>query len=282
MIIAPSKQFKIGRKLNNPSDTGTYYCRAVVKNSITEITLMTVDLDDDGNHYFSKIINAPSDLSGSGLQITVFITAYDDSGYTTESLVWGTEATDYIVKDLTVVRGLANGLSGTTGTKLDYEELEKLMRKILAEMQIPAPIVNVEKTEIDLSVIEEMIKKADKSEEIAELKQMIGNLRIVNKDIGLIEKLFLKFKPAEVEDKSNEIIKIINKQNKEDLMEFADLMEEKNQAMLSDISKHISKEIVVKTDKNRKRDDVISRVTGHKVLDSESPRQQIFNKLLTR
>lgn len=131
MILTPSKAFLIDYKINNPSDTATHYVRAVVKNAISGITLASLNLTDNGSSYFSREWITPGDPSGTGLQISILTTVYDDAGYTTESLVYGTTLTSYIVRDLAGIRSMLGG--GVQGQQFDYKEIEKIIRAVVLE-----------------------------------------------------------------------------------------------------------------------------------------------------
>lgn len=129
LTIAPIKPFLVDYKINNPSDSSTYYVRAVIKNSVSGATLATLNLTDNGSKYFSYTWTTPPDMSGTGLQVTIFKTVYTDSGYTTESEIYGTTVENYIVRDV-ATRNLQTGASGKSLGKKDIEEV---VQKVLSE-----------------------------------------------------------------------------------------------------------------------------------------------------
>ncbi len=137
MLIAPLKSFLVERFLNNPSDSGTYYCRAIITNSLTGAVLATLNLNDNGGKYFSYPWTTPADLSGTGLQITISITVYDDSGYSTESVVYGTDKKGYIVRDLAGSRAFGGYAGQGTRTekieKIDYKKIKVLLLEAIKE-----------------------------------------------------------------------------------------------------------------------------------------------------
>jgi len=162
MIIAPLKQFLIDYKINNPSDSATYYVRAVIKNSVTGVTLATLNLTDNGNKYYSYLWQTPGDPSGTGTQIAVFLTVYTDSGYTTESTIYGTTLTNYVVRDLQTSRtgggGFTTQLFGgaARGGNIDYDQIERIIRRVVKEIDIPKP------EPVNLASIERAVREAAK------------------------------------------------------------------------------------------------------------------------
>lgn len=149
LIIEPVKQFLVERHLNNPSDLATYYCKATITNSITGVVIDSFNLTNNGNKYFSKVWQTPNDASGTGLQITISVTAYEDSGYTTESVVYGTEKTTYIVRSLAGSRifGGYAGQGRDQRTEIDYKKIEKMIFDAVQGIRIP------EQKEYDDSIV---------------------------------------------------------------------------------------------------------------------------------
>ncbi len=185
LIIAPVKPFLVDKHLNNPSDTGTYYCRATITNSISGVVLATFNLTDYGNKYFAKEWVTPNDASGTGLQITVSITVYDDAGYTTESVVYGTDKVTYIVRDLAgtrVMGGYAGpGGRGGVGTNIDYSLIKRMIDEAVAKIVIPEQKEfeqekyddssihdRLDEIENCILVLNEKPEPEDKSEEVVE------------------------------------------------------------------------------------------------------------------
>lgn len=134
MIIAPQKPFLVDYKINNPADTAQHWVRAVIKNSISGATIDTLDLTDNGSGYFSEQWITPADMTGSGLQIVIFRTVYDDSGYTTESVMYGTTIENFIVRDLASTRigASALGAGGARGDLIDYKKIRNIIEEVVA------------------------------------------------------------------------------------------------------------------------------------------------------
>jgi DNA-directed RNA polymerase subunit F len=178
-IIAPTKQFLISLKINNPSDAGTYYVRATIKNAISGETLETVNLTDQGDKYFSKIWMTPPDFSGTGLQIKIFKTVYTDAAYTQESAAYGTVVEDYIIRDLATRQLFGGGAYGLT--KQEAEEIiEKALKGISLKQEINKAFELAEKEVRDIvaETVKECIEESlnfewDKKEK--KLKEDIAN-----------------------------------------------------------------------------------------------------------
>ena len=204
MIIAPLKAYLVSHKLNNPSDTNQHWVRVVIKNAISGVVLDTLDLTDNGSNYFSKLWQTPVDSTGTGLQLQLIKTVYDDA-YSTESLVYGTTVEDIMVKDIAGVRTLFGGTGGGRGADVDYKKIEKMIRDAIAEIpQVEIP----EQKEVELGGLEESIKshidESDKSEELAELKATVQGVS------KAIEKL-LRDKEVVSEQKLNEVCELPEK-----------------------------------------------------------------------
>jgi len=138
-IIAPVKQFLVDYKINNPSDTNTYFVRSVIKNSISGEVLATLNLTDNGNQYFSYLWTTPNDASGNGLQISVFTTVYTDSGYTTESTIYGTTLDGYIIRQL-AGQYLFGGGYNSGASK---EEIKKILAEAINDIKSSQPSINL-------------------------------------------------------------------------------------------------------------------------------------------
>lgn len=194
IIIAPQKAFAIDRYINNPDDTATHYVRAIVRNSVNRYIYGTFDMVDDGTGFFSYQWVTPNDTSGTGLQVTILVSVYDDPGYTTISDTYGTEVTDYIIKDLAGGRSFGvGGLSGLVNrgykgwTREDWEQLKKILREVLNEFPFPVTTVDYDRIgeitkqeEICFDSVIEAINGGfvsnDKTKDLAELLDFISKL----------------------------------------------------------------------------------------------------------
>jgi len=172
VIIQPQRQFLIDIKLNNPSDTATKYVGVVIKNSVSGVVLDTFSLTDNGSNYFSKLWMAPADPTGTGTQITITKTVYDDAGMTQESLVYGTTVETYIVRELAGNRPLlGSGVSSGKAKEIDYKTIEEIVRRVIAEIKMP------EFKETDLSEFREHFEKnKDLKEHFEGFKEELGKI----------------------------------------------------------------------------------------------------------
>lgn len=205
MIIAPVKKFLVDFKINNPSDLDTHYVRAVIKNAISGAVIATLNLTDNGSGYFSKEWMTPNDPTGNGLQVSVMTTVYDDSGYTSESLVYGSTLERYIIRDLASPRLGIGGAGSGMREGVDYKQLEKIVRKVVSELvkfpeikfpeQILPEVYNDSKLVESLGRIQKMIPppSVDRADEV--IKKILNS-----KEIKAVEELPGKFEQAEVSD----------------------------------------------------------------------------------
>ena len=136
--------------------------QAVVKDALTQTTLDTVNLADNGGQNFSKSYIAPHDISqtGTGRWIIVIYTCYTDSGYTTKNPRYGTLTEKYLVK--TLVDPLMMGGGGGT---VDAVMLKKIMNEIMDERkpEDPLPMFGAEKPQMDYAPMISELKNAIQS-----------------------------------------------------------------------------------------------------------------------
>jgi hypothetical protein len=130
--INERERFPIVRKLNDPSDSGTYYVRAVVRNGLSGATISTVNLDNDGLgiQRFMGVLTAPADPSGQGFYIDIVTKVYSDAAYTTQDTVYTDEVNTYLVGQR-YNHNLGNG--GGAGPDVDYKKIRKIVQEVVAE-----------------------------------------------------------------------------------------------------------------------------------------------------
>jgi hypothetical protein len=124
--------------VSDPSDTATYYVRAVVRDSVSGAILATLDLEDKTGQRFAYNYVAPADRSGQGKYIDVTTTVYSDAGYTTRTGIYADENETYLVKSDTQLGGgfgMGEGVSYKEIRKIIKEELEKIEMPEMPEMK---------------------------------------------------------------------------------------------------------------------------------------------------
>lgn len=164
--INPREYFPIVRELEDPFDAGTYYIRAVVRNSKTNATIETVNLTDQGSNRFQYSWQAPADTSGQGLWIDVTTTVYTNSGYTTKSDVYLKETEAYLIAQR-VNPFLNMGGGGSSGENIDYARIKKIFLEAVAKIEPAELFVNLEAVLSSLSDIRlkiENIKPFEKAD----------------------------------------------------------------------------------------------------------------------
>ncbi len=182
--IQPQKNFAIVRQLPDPSDSGTYYVRAVIRNAETDTLIDTVNLTDKGNRRFVGVWRAIVDKSGQGTLISIMTAVYSDSGYTTPSTVYGQEMETYLILERfnpnEIVRALGPALGGD-GVKVDYKKIGELIDSSIEKKITPA-----------LKLLEEL-EKSDKDEEV--IKEI--RLMLVSATRDIKESMPKESEPAE-------------------------------------------------------------------------------------
>lgn len=126
MQVEPNVSLPLVYQITDPSDTTTYYIRAVIKDSLTGNTLDTKNLASAGSGRYTSSFYAPSDLSGSGRHIDVTITVYTNSGYTTVSDVYQKHIDKYLIKRPSL------GSTGGGGYEVDYSKITKIVNESLS------------------------------------------------------------------------------------------------------------------------------------------------------
>jgi hypothetical protein len=140
MQLRPQEHFTIVRQLEDHTDTGTYYVRAVIRNARTDALIDTINLSDKGNRRFTGDWQVTPDVSGEGFYISILTTVYTDSGYTTKSENYGEKIDTYLVQD----RMNPNLGMGGGGADVDYKKIQKMIDNAVESIVIP------EQKEVDL------------------------------------------------------------------------------------------------------------------------------------
>lgn len=187
--LNPSETFPICRQLRNHLETDTLYVRAVIKNAINDTVLATVDLDDKGSYYFRYNWKVVWDNTmARGRYITITVSIYSDSGYTTKHQSYGDEIDTYLVQerwDAAKMQSMGgggnyNGITAKDVRKVITEEIKKIKfpkQEKLKEIKFPKQI--------------EYIRNFDEMyEELQDIKARVGSLPAQNNDLSpLLSKL---------------------------------------------------------------------------------------------
>lgn len=211
-VLQPQKQFAIVRKLSDPSDTSTYYVRAVVRNSINEVTIATYDLVDQGGQRFKKVVSTPADVSGTGLQIDITTKVYSDSGYTVQDTSYSDEINDYLVMQ---VWNPAFGHGGSGGgADIDYKKIKKIVEDVLDEKEaFTKDDLNPLKTNIQhlARLVEHYGNKEIEKPEIIELEPLTRAISAIAASVSTLTEKLEKIPTEKVSFKSEteEIIKSV-------------------------------------------------------------------------
>lgn len=127
MQLQPQEYFTIVRQIGDPSDSNTYFVRAVIRNARTDVLIDTINLTDRGSRRFSLPWQVPADPSGQGFYISVLTSVYMDSGYTTKSDIYSEEMETYLVDNR------FRNLGGGGGDDVSYSKIRKIFEDVLKE-----------------------------------------------------------------------------------------------------------------------------------------------------
>jgi hypothetical protein len=169
--IRPGIQFRIPWQISASDDVGTtYYPQAVIRASVGNSIIETLNLSHDGNGRYSALWLPPGDSSGLGYQIDMTINVYTDSGHITLSPNYSIENRVYVIKEENRNFGATNWF--------DWEGLKSVVTKIVEKVfdekikKLPPPTV----TEKENAELPEILNK---------LKQIKGGLPSID---GLADK----------------------------------------------------------------------------------------------
>ena len=126
MQIEPQVTLPLVYQLTDPFDSGTYYVRAVIFDSLSGDVIDTKNLASQGSGLYTSSIYAPADPLGSGRHVHVIISVYTDSGYSTYSDMYQMKIDKYLIKS----SGPRFG-GGSGGSDIDYEKIQKMIVKAL-------------------------------------------------------------------------------------------------------------------------------------------------------
>lgn len=176
MQLNPGEVFPIVYQLNDPSDTGTYYVRAVIRNARTGATIETVNLTDDTGQRFSYPWTVIQDSSGLGLFITITVTVYTDSGYTAKAVNYGIVDTTHLIHER-----VNRSFGGGGGVSVDYKRIAKMIKDEVAKIKIKdsdfTPILT-SLTKSEKNIIS-LVQSLEQDEALAHLKSEMSHAKEV-------------------------------------------------------------------------------------------------------
>lgn len=158
MQIRPNAPLPIVYVISDPSDSGTYYVRSVIRNSSTgaiirvnNLNFVNLVVSSTNTRRFSKTITSPQDSSGVGFFIDVTTTVYTDSSYTTVATNYQEDNVKYLVLEpWTTGLGLGGGgwkAEDKVIEKIDYEKVRLILKEQLLDY-MPKPetpqVINLE------------------------------------------------------------------------------------------------------------------------------------------
>lgn len=123
--LQPQEIYTIVRQLGDHTDSTSYYVRAVIRDSVTDTVLKTLNLTQDATDIrrFKGTYQVPADVSGLGFYIDMVTSVYTDSAYTTKASTYSDEGESYLVFD----RITRQGGGGGGGSDVDYKKVQKML-----------------------------------------------------------------------------------------------------------------------------------------------------------
>lgn len=135
MILNPGENFTVVRQLQDPSDVGTYYVQAIIRNALTDAILATFNLTDKGRQRFSKAWQVAADPVGLGYYVDIETRVYTDADYTVLSDNYGQINTTFLVDNRFRSLNAGGGSSGD----VDYKKIRKIFKEVLGEFEFNFP-----------------------------------------------------------------------------------------------------------------------------------------------
>jgi hypothetical protein len=138
-LISPAENFDVFYYLRNPTDSTTYYVRAVIYDVRTGGVLSTINLTRSiaNPHLFSAVAQAPADSSGFGRNIVAVASVYLDSLYASKSQDYEEQEQYFLVKAQVLFTGGGGGVDYRTVREIFAEELEAHREKLPPPTELP-------------------------------------------------------------------------------------------------------------------------------------------------
>ncbi len=170
MQLTQGQSFCIARQLDNPQDTGTYYVRAVVRNSVSGETIGTYNLTDKTSGRFEYLWQVPETADDTQIDITIRV--YSDSGYTIEDTPYAIRKDEYIIRKNPVYFGSGGmGLTKKDIREIVKEEVDKINFPLTDLSPVLEFLAVLNRKNVDLSPIFQAIS-ANKNEIKSEIRKI--------------------------------------------------------------------------------------------------------------
>ena len=196
MQISPQQKFVISHQLASAFDEGTYYVQAVVRNAITDTVIDTINLTHKGNQRYTADWYPPADPTGRGLEITMTVSVYTDSGYSTLSTVYATSHETHIIQE----RYNTSMLMGSGGSDVSYKKIQDIVRDELEKQDFSEIKLAIQSVLSGFSDFKEKVdrtitKKIDVEVNVSEIKKEMRALLDAVQSIKIPEQKEVNFKP---------------------------------------------------------------------------------------
>lgn len=187
MQIQGGEQFVITRQLEDPTDSNTYYVKALVRKANDDSLIDTINLTDKGEQRFRGNFDVPQYTDPTYVTITTEV--YTDSGYTTESNLYARVEETFLIQ-----QRWSMAMGGAGGSDINYKKIREIITEEINKIEKPElkNITNnktvIEKTEMNLMPILNLFQDIQESiKTIQNKKEKDVNLLPITKDILRIE-----------------------------------------------------------------------------------------------
>lgn len=191
MTLRPQQTYTIVRQIEDHRDTATYYVRAVVRRSLDDTTLATINLTDKGGQRFKEDWLVAQDSTGLGFDVDITTSVYTDSGYTTKSENYGDKIENHRVETLQTN-------FGGGGSDISYQKVREIIREELEKKEIPtADLSGIEK--LAQTILQNVSTMPEYTEDLLDIKQALSGIPKEQVDISPLIKSIEKMAQSHAE-----------------------------------------------------------------------------------
>ncbi len=122
--LSPGERYIITRQLEDPIDTNTYYVRAYIRKADDDSLIASVNLIDKTEQRFRGEWYVPQ--YNVPTWITILTKVFTDSGYTTESNLYGRVEETFLIE-----QRWSHVFGGGGGANISYKKIEEILRQII-------------------------------------------------------------------------------------------------------------------------------------------------------
>ena len=157
--IAPQEKFPIIYQLEDPSDSGTYYVQAIVRNSVNGQTIKTINLTQGTGGRFAGVWEA---LEPEDTYVDITVKVYTDSAHTVLSTKYGVDQDLFVVRTPWAIKWLP----AMSNAGVDYEKVKEIITVALQGIAVDYPDIDFEPIHKKLDSLADSVQILPQSIEI--------------------------------------------------------------------------------------------------------------------